>query len=140
MIFSLGENYFLDGGPVFIYPFADGKRFLCDYDDDTSMLDFVVDLGGSNKTAASFTKWPPNDNVMGNYVRTYITSQITNVVFEAKGLVRLPNYAELEEVSSYLNNPDQKSVTTVYFNFLFHKKFVLLDLATNRQSVWPVEK
>jgi hypothetical protein len=39
-IFSLPEN-FLDGSPVFIYPFADGRRFLCDYNDDTSLLDFV---------------------------------------------------------------------------------------------------
>ena len=43
-IFSLWEDFF--DGPMFIYAFADGKRFLCDYDDDTAMLDFVVDFGG----------------------------------------------------------------------------------------------
>jgi hypothetical protein len=41
-IFSLWQDFF--DFPCFIYPFTDGKRFLCDYDDDTSMLDFVVDF------------------------------------------------------------------------------------------------
>src|SRR6185295_13765371 len=42
--FSLAQN-FLDCAPIFIYPFADGQRFLCDVDDDVAMLDFVVDFG-----------------------------------------------------------------------------------------------
>ena len=48
-MFSLWEDSF--DGPVFIYPFADGKRFFCDYDYDVAMLDFVVDFSASVQPA-----------------------------------------------------------------------------------------
>jgi len=138
-MFNLWEN-FMDGSPVFIYPFADGKRFLCDYDDDTSLLDFVVDFRDSATSEPRSSGWPPNDNVMGNYVRTYMASRITNVVFDTKGVIRLPNYAELQEVSSYLTSTTPTPIKAGYFEFFWDKKSLLLDLATNRQSVWPIEK
>jgi hypothetical protein len=138
-VFSLWEN-FLDGSPVFIYPFADGKRFLCDYDDDTSLLDFVVDFRDSATSEPRSSDWPPNDNVMGNYVRSYMVSRITNVVFDTKGVVRLPHYAELQEVSSYLTSTTPSQIKAGYFEFFWAKKRLLLDLAANRQSVWPTEK
>ena len=140
-IFSLWEN-FMDGSPIFIYPFADGKRFLCDYDDDTSLLDFVVDMRNSATNEPNSAGWPPNDNVMGNYVRTYMTSRITNVVFNTRGVVRLPNYEELREVSSYLTSTTPAPINAGYFNFLTfgEREHLLLDLATNRQSVWPLAK
>jgi hypothetical protein len=139
-MFSLPENYFIDGGPVFIYPFADGKRFLCDYDDDTSLLDFVVDFRNSATNEPRSSGWPPNDSVMGNYVRTYMASRITNVVFETKGFVRLPTYAELQKVSGYLAGTSPAQIRAGYFNFFGSKESLLLDLATNQQSVWPTTK
>jgi hypothetical protein len=147
-IFSLPENYLLDGGPIFIYPFADGKRFLCDYDDDTSLLDFVVDFRDSATNEPRSSGWPPNDNSMGdriglgNYVRTYMASRITNVVFDTQGIIRLPTYAELQEVSSYLTNTTPSPIKAVYFQLITSgtKKGLLLDLATDRQSVWPMAK
>lgn len=143
VVFTLAENYFLDGGPVFIYPFVDGRRFFCDYDDDTSMLDFVVDLRDAATNGSRSFGWPPNDIGtgerigLGDYVRTYMASRITNVVFETKGFVRLPDYSELAEVRSYLAATGSTQTKAAYFN-LFSKEAVLLDLATNRNSVWPL--
>src|SRR6185312_10951939 len=134
-IFSLPEN-FLDGSPVFIYPFADGKRFLCDYDGDTSLLDFVVDFQDSATNESRSSDWPPNDKIMGDYTRTYMESRITSMVLETKGFVRLPNYAELAEVRSYLTATNSTQTKAVYFNFLWSKEMLLLDLAANRNSVW----
>ena len=70
-VFRLWEN-FLDGRPVFIYPFADGKRFLCDYDDDTAMLDFIVDLGTSPTNPPTPDAWPCDDAM-----RTQMASAMT---------------------------------------------------------------
>jgi hypothetical protein len=137
-IFSLWQDFF--DFPCFIYPFADGKRFLCDYDDDTSLLDFVVDFRDSATNEPRSSGWPPNDNVMGNYVRTYMASRMTNVVLNTKGIVRLPTYAELHEVSGYLTGTNQAQIKAGYFNFFGSKESLLLDLATNRQSVWPLAK
>lgn len=131
-IFSLWQDFF--DFPCFIYPFADGKRFLCDYDDDTSLLDFVVDFSASATNEPSSFSWPPD-----NYARTYMASRITNVVFETKGIVRLPTYAELHEVSGYLTGTNQAQIKAGYF-FFGSKESLLLDLATNRQSVWPLAK
>jgi hypothetical protein len=138
--FSLWEDFF--DSPIFIYPFADGKRFLCDYDDDTSMLDFVVDFRDSATNELRSSGWPPNDKVMGDYLRTYMASRITNVVFNTKGFVRLPNYSELQEVYSYLKSTTPTPTKAGYFYLLNfgEKEGLLLDLATNRQSAWPTEK
>jgi len=115
-IFSLWEN-FLDGSPVFIHPFADGKRFLCDYNDDTSLLDFVVDFSASGTNKINSYEWPPD-----YYARTYMASRMTNVVYDTKGIIRLPNYAELQEVSGYLNSTTPTQIKAGYFNFLGDKK------------------
>ena len=137
-IFSLWQDYF--DGPLFIYPFGDGKRFLCDYDDDTSLLDFVVDFRDSATNEPRSSGWPPDGANMGSYVRTYMASRITNVVYDTKGVVRLPNYAELREVSDCLTGKNPAAVKAGYFQLLEFrtKERLLLDLATNRQSVWPV--
>ena len=139
-IFSIWQDFF--NFPCFIYPFADGKRFLCDYDDDTSLLDFVVDFRDSATNEPRSFGWPPDDNAMGNYVRTYMASRITNIVFNTKGTVRLPTYAELREVSDYLTGKNFTSVKVGYLQSLSfrEREGLLLDLATNRQSVWPLVK
>ena len=139
-IFSLPENYLLDGGPIFIYPFADGQRFLCIYDDDAAVLVFVVDFNtGSTKTVGS-REWPTND-----YLRKYLTERAPHVVMETKGVVRLPNYTELQEVSSNVTLLSVSQFRTASFPTLdlglfrrYWKKDEILDeLNTNRQSVWP---
>ena len=108
---------FLDGGPVFIHPFADGKRFLCDYDDERSMLDFVVDFSasGTNKINSS-------GGLQTIMPETYMASRMTNVVYDTKGIIRLPNYAELQEVSGYLNSATPTQKKAGYFNFLEDKE------------------
>ena len=71
-----------------------------------------------------------------------MASRLTNVVFNAKGVVRLPDYSELQEVSSYLTSTTAGSVKGGYFdcfNF-WTKQLLLLDLATNRASLWPIVK
>ena len=144
-VFSLAENYLVDGGPIFIYPFAGGKRFLCDYDDDTSMLDFVVDFRDSATNESRSSGWPPNDIGegneigLGNYTKTHMASRIPNVVFETRGFVRLPNYAELAEVRSYLTATNSTHTKAAYFSF-WSKESLLLDLDANRKSVWPIKK
>jgi len=137
-IFSLWEGFF--NFPLFIYPFADGQRFLCIYDDDAAVLVFVVDFNtGSTKTVGS-REWPTND-----YLRKYLTERAPHVVMETKGVVRLPNYTELQEVSSNVTLLSVSQFRTASFPTLdlglfrrYWKKDEILDeLNTNRQSVWP---
>jgi len=134
-LFSFAENYLLDGGPAVIYPFADGKRFFCDYDDDTARLDFVVDFTGaaSNHLSAG---WPSDA-----YVRSHLERRMTNVIFETKGVVRLPDAGERREVLGFLAD-DHAAKTEAYFGYggRLDKEMMLLDLAADRQSVWPVKK
>jgi hypothetical protein len=131
-IFSLREDFF--DTPIFIYPFADGERFLCDYDDDVAMLDFIVDFRASATNELNTFQWPQNYQVRIDLLR-----MATNVVFDTKGIVRLPNYDELQEVSSYLTSPTSTPIKAGYFNF-WPKEILLLDLATNRDSDWPMAK
>jgi hypothetical protein len=133
-IFSLPENYFLDGGPIFIYPFGDGKRFLFDYDDDTAMLDFVVEVGGSVTNKPNSDEWPRD-----GYVRGYLSSAITNFSIGTGVTIRLPNYDELGEVSSYVNNAMPSLTHAAYFYRIEPKDSLLLDLATNRRACWPIK-
>jgi hypothetical protein len=135
-IFSLPDNW-IDGSPIFIYPFADGKRFLCDQDDDTAMLDFIVELDSSSTNGTGSPPWPADA-----YVREHLLSQATNVVFNPKGIVRLPTYAELREVSDHLAGTTSVQTKPAYFFLggLGAKDHLLLDLATNRQSLWPLAK
>lgn len=132
-VFSLWEDAF--DGPVFIYPFADGKRFLCDFDDDTAMLDFIVDLRTTGTNDLDQLTWPPD-----GYVRNYIASRATNVVFNTKGFARLPSYGELQEVSSYLTSGTSEKIYANCFRVFGNRNSILLDLATNRQSAWLISK
>ena len=106
-IFSVWEDVF--DAPIFIYPFADGQRFLCDYDYDVAILVFIVDLNASG-TNGPDSKWPLNDQL-----RAELACMATNVVFETKGVVRLPSYAELQEVSSNLASLTQNQFKTSSF-------------------------
>jgi hypothetical protein len=126
--------------PLYIYPFSDMRRYLCIYDDDTSVLVFVVDFGISDTSTPVLSKWPSDD-----YVRTYMAQRATNVVMETGGLVRLPNYSELQEASSNLMSltPWQFKATSFpssdfgFYRFYWTKEQLLSELATNRNSVWP---
>lgn len=129
-LFSIWEDFF--DCPVFIYPFADSKRFLCIDDDDTAMLVFVVDLEPSATNFVQSPLWPSDD-----YLRNYIAGRMTNVVMNTKGVVRLPTYSELRETSSYLANPKAKNSSISVYSLHWSKQFLLSELDTNRNSVWP---
>jgi hypothetical protein len=127
-------------GPVFIYPFNDNKRYLCVDDDDTCVLVFVVDFSfPSTNTARSFG-WP-----LDVYTQNYMAGRSTNVVMDTKGYVRLPNYAEVQEVSDYLIGLSQKQFKTMLFpsldlgmyRFYWSKAVLLSVLAANRTGAWP---
>jgi hypothetical protein len=136
--FSLWSDFF--DFPLFIYPFPDKQRFLCIDDDDTSVLVFVVDLSASGSNAPNSFKWPTDD-----YIRAYMASRASNVVIETKGFVRLPNYSELQEVSSNLVNLTSGQFKATSFpcgdlgiyRFYWTKGKLLSELAADRKSVWP---
>src|SRR5579859_6394961 len=65
--------------PMFVYSFADTRRFLVVYDDDTSVPTFVVDCGGSGTNASKPPLWPPDD-----YTRQYLEQRATNLVVNSK--------------------------------------------------------
>ena len=136
-IFSLWTSMFTS--PLFFYPFADGQRFLCDYNDDTAILVFVVDFGASGANVA-LSQWPADD-----FARKEMASRATNVVMETKGFVRLPTYAELQEVSTYLAGATSQQIKNDSFPYCdlgilwsyAEKSFLLADVTTNRQVSWP---
>ena len=73
MVFTSGKQKISVCGeifdfPLFIYPFADEKRFLCVYDDDTAVLVFIVDFNAAITNVTDSHGWPPND-----YTRNYET-------------------------------------------------------------------
>ncbi len=129
--------------PAFIYPFADGQRYLCVYNDDTSVLVFVVDLAISDNShpPASSSGWPTND-----YARNYLAGRITNVMLEtAPGTrIRLPTSAELEEGSRDLTNLTSQqfrkfsipAIDLGVYRLYWTKENLLKSLEPNRQSVW----
>jgi hypothetical protein len=129
--------------PIFVYPFADGKRFLCIDDDDTCVLVFVVDFRSQPTNAVRSFGWPPD-----GYTRNYMAGRSTNVVMDTTGYVRLPSFDEVQEVSSYLMtlSPGQLNEVSfpmfdvgVYRSYL-PREVLLSELATNRESVWPLIK
>ena len=138
--FSVWADFF--DFPMFIYPFADGKRFLCDYDDDTAILVFVVDFNEPAIKPPNSTDWP---YAINNFL---LSQRMTNVVMETKGLVRFPNCAELQEVSSYLRSLSSSQLKTCSFptcdfgayRIYVAKEFLLADIATNRTSDWPIPR
>jgi len=126
--------------PLLIYPFADGKRFLCIDDDDTSVLVFMVDLNRSATNAAQLPLWPPND-----YLRNYMAYRMTHVVTETRGIVRLPTYSEVQETSRNLASLTEGEIDNISFPFVdlgiyrsyASKERLLSELDPHRQSAWP---
>ena len=138
-IFSLWGDAF--GSPLFIYPFADGQRFLCIDDDDTSVLVFIVDFSAAGANVTNSPGWPPND-----YTRKYLAERAPHVVMETKGSIRLPSYAEVQEASRSLMKLTPTQLETASFpscdlglyRFYVPIDFLLRQLDTNRQSCWPL--
>ena len=140
-VFGVWKDFF--DSPVFVYSFPDARRFLCVYDDDTSVLTFVIDCAGSGPNPANQPQWPPDD-----YTRQVLEQRATNVVINSKGVVRLPTYSEVQEVSTKVKawTPRQfkaASFPVVDLGFCqfrtFDKDFVLRAIDRNRQSVWPTK-
>jgi len=129
-LFSIWGDFF--DCPLCLYAFADGKRFLCVDDDDTSMLVFVVDLRSCSTNLPRSSDWPPNSGSLGSYVRDYMEHRAPQVMIEGSNYVRLPNMAEVREAAS---NVDNMSRLTLFP--LRNKTWILDNLATNRASVWP---
>jgi len=137
-VFSLWGDIF--DAPLFIYPFADGKRYLCIDDDDTSVLVFIVDLRGPTTNSSGSFGWPPDD-----YTRTYMARRATDVVIDTKGSVRLPSFEEVQEVSSNLVRLSLRQFKAASFPSIdfgvyrdyWPKEALLSQLETNRHSVWP---
>ena len=77
-LFSIWGDFF--DCPLCLYAFADGKRFLCVDDDDTSMLVFVVDLRSGSTNLPRSSDWPPNGGSMGSYVRDYMEHRAPQVM------------------------------------------------------------
>jgi len=136
-IFSLWSDFF--DCPEFIYPFADGRRFLCDYYGDTENLVFVVDWSPYGTNSLSSDKWPSDD-----FERRRMTQRITCLVTNTKGSVRLPNFDELQEASSNLLSLTSWQFRSASFpsgdfgiiRFYFSKAELLNDWRTNRQGSW----
>lgn len=136
-VFSLWEDAF--DGPQFIYPFADGRRFFCDYNFDTAILDFVVDLDASHTNLTA--NWPANYEVGKN-----LAQFATNVAYDTKGVVRLATDEELDEVRGYLTRTSVGKIKTAslpycdlgFYHGYASRDFLLLDPATNRQNYWPM--
>jgi hypothetical protein len=137
-IFSLWGDMF--DSPWFIYPFADGQRFLCVDDDDTSVLVFVVDCKGSSSNALGTSGWPPDE-----YTRTYLAGRAPKIVIGSKGSVRLPSYDEVREAADYvgrlspaqLNRVSFPTLDLGFYRFYISKEVLLKELDANRNSVWP---
>ncbi len=118
--------------PVYVYTFADGKRFLFGDDDDTAILVFVVDLRSGSTNLPRSSDWPPNSGSIGNYVRDYLELRAPQVMIEGSNYVRLPNMAEVREAASNID-----SIRKLTLFPLYSKTSILDDLSTNRTSVWP---
>ena len=134
-VFSLWEDWC--DGPLFIYPFVDGRRFLCDYNYDTAILVFVVDLDTTHTNLQKQAEWPADRELRAN-----LASSATNACTQSKGIIRLASAAELQEVRDYLLLAAASRIRTASFPYcdfgFYHdfaeKDFLLLSLATNRQS------
>jgi hypothetical protein len=136
-MFSLWTDIF--DGPLFIYPFADGQRYLCDFDDDTAMLVFIVDFRNTNSIGSASPTWPAD-----GYLRSCFVNLSSNVVMDTTGRVRIPFEAEVKEMSSNVETLTESELENRSFpfndlgiyRFYASKDFILHDIKTNRQSVW----
>jgi len=134
-VFRLEEDW--PNSSMFIYPFADGRRFFCDYDADTAMLDFVVDLDANTNVVVN---WPA-----GHELRNRLEDRARLFVGQTKGAVRMASDEELDEVRSYLTRTPANQIRAASFPFFdlgvwriyMDRDRLLLDLATNRQNYWP---
>ena len=137
-VFGLWGDAF--DGPWFIYPFADGERFLCIDDDDTSVLVFVVDCRAGATNAEGRAGWPPD-----GYARDNMARRAPQVVTNPHGVVRLPTLDEVMEASDYVSKLTPAELKRVSFptldlgvyRFYVHKSVLLKELDPNRTSLWP---
>jgi hypothetical protein len=109
-VFSLATDWC--DKPVFVYPFADNKRFLCDYNLDGVKLMFVVDL---DLTHTNFLK-PTGRSTDGNH-KIDLSSFATKVVFDGKYIVRPPRGAEMREVRESLSRMNERQINSTSFPF-----------------------
>lgn len=134
-VFRLQEDW--PHASEFIYPFADGRRFFCDYDADTAMLDFVVDLDAHTNVTVN---WPADHEL-----RNRLEDRATLIVGQTKGVARMASDEELEEVRSYLALTPSDKIRAASLPFCdlgvwriyADRDHLLLDLSTNRQNYWP---
>ena len=140
-LFGVWKDFF--DGPMFIYSFHDAQRFLVVYDADISVLAFVVDQRSSATNASNQVPWPPDE-----YTRKALEQGATNVVIKSKGVVRLPDYEEVQEVVSNVTAWTPKQFKAASFPVLdlgfcrFHmsdKRFILKAIDPKRHSLWPTE-
>lgn len=137
-LFSLWDDFF--DSPVYIYPFADGRRFLCIYDYDVAVLVFVVDFTGRPPSPDQLVDWPPNAET-----RQFLSMNATNVVLNTTGAIRLPLLSEVREAASNVtmltrSELEAKSFSTLDLGFYrdcWPKEGLLKALDTNRQRAWP---
>lgn len=131
-LFRMWKDFF--DSPVFLYSFPDRQRFLCVYDNDTAVLVFVVDCRAEGTNISTLPLWPPDD-----YTRQVLQQMATNVVVQAKGIVRLPTYAEVQQASSHVRKLTSMQFQLASFGGYCPKEFVLMALDTNRHSCWPTK-
>ena len=129
-------------GPFYIYPFPDRQRYLCVYDYDVGMPVFVVDFRSSAILIPRSYGWPTNEDQRNNMMHF-----MTNIVIETTGLVRLPDYSDLEEVSSNITTMTAWQLTrsSIAFDDLgLYRAYASRDdllfwLDPNRHADWETE-
>jgi hypothetical protein len=134
-VFSLWGGDMFDG-PLLIYPFQNNRRFFCVYDYDVEDFAFVVDRSASLTNASKQAIWPSDD-----FNRAAFARWATNVVLETRGVVRLPDLPELQEVSNDLARLTQEQLNLMSFpccdpgfcRSYVPKETLLSGLRTNRQ-------
>ena len=136
-IFGLWQDSF--DSPLYVYPFADAKRYLCVYNRDTAILVFVADLDSSRTNQT--VNWP----VRGE-LRDYLARGATKVMLNSNVLARMATDDELQEVRDHLSRASEvkiKAASLPYCDLGVCRSYedratLLLDLATNRQNYWPM--
>jgi hypothetical protein len=109
-VFSLATDWC--DNPVFVYPFADNKRFLCDYNLDGVKLMFVVDLDLSHTNFLRQTGRSADGNQ-----KIDLSSFATKVVFDGRYVVRPPRGVEMKEVRESLSRMNRGQINSTSFPF-----------------------